>query len=153
MAVPSGPASFSSTAQHYRFSTVGNLALAGTMGLIYAVSARATGLLSRALERVLSPRALLAGALGVWGVASLAPLAARDSLPLLWLAALVGAATSAMTWPLVESFLGAGRHGAGMRSALGWFNVTWTPATAVPAPPPACSSPGRTSSGPWRSPR
>ena len=120
------------TAQHYRFSTAHNLMLAGTMGLTYAISARATGVLSRALQRYLSPRAVLAVALGVWGIASVAPLAARDSLPVLWLAALVGAATSAMTWPLVESFLSAGRHGAGMRSALGWFNVVWTPATAVP---------------------
>jgi hypothetical protein len=34
-------------------------------------------------------------------------------------------------WPIVESFLTAGRHGADMRAAIGWFNATWTPATAV----------------------
>ena len=120
------------TAQHYRFSTAGNLALAGAMGLVYAAFARFTGALSRALQRSFTPRAVLAGALAIWGLASLVPLAARSSPGWLWLTALVGAATSAMTWPLLESFLSAGRHGAGMRAAIGWFNVTWTPATAVP---------------------
>jgi hypothetical protein len=120
------------TAQHYGFSTLRNLVLAGTMGLLYAISARATGRLSRALQAHLSPRAVLGGALAIWGLASLLPLAARTSEGLLWVAAFVGAVTSAMTWPLIESFLGAGRHGAGMRAAIGWFNVTWTPATAVP---------------------
>jgi hypothetical protein len=43
----------------------------------------------------------------------------------------LGAAASAVTWPIVESYLSAGRHGAEMRAAIGWFNVTWTPATAT----------------------
>ncbi len=50
----------------------------------------------------------------------------------LWIAALVGSAASATTFPVVESYLTAGRHGAEMRSAIGKFNVTWTPATALP---------------------
>jgi hypothetical protein len=120
------------TARHYHFSTVRNLVLAGAMGLLYAIAARATGAISRALQRHLSPRAVLAGALAVWGLAAFVPLVDPGSEPLLWVGALIGAATSAMTWPLIESFLGAGRHGAGMRAAIGWFNVTWTPATAVP---------------------
>jgi hypothetical protein len=44
----------------------------------------------------------------------------------------VGSAASATAFPIVESYLVAGRHGAAMRSAIGWFNVVWTPATAVP---------------------
>jgi hypothetical protein len=120
------------TAGHYGFSTVRNLVLAGAMGLVYAIGARSTGALSRALRAQLSPRAVLASALGLWGLAALLPLLARQSEPLLWAAALLGAATSAMVWPLMESFLSAGRHGARMRSALGWYNVTWTPGTAVP---------------------
>ena len=51
---------------------------------------------------------------------------------MLWATALLGAVASAATWPVVESYLSAGRHGAAMRSAIGWFNVVWTPATAVP---------------------
>ncbi len=120
------------TARQYHFSNARNLVLAGVMGLLYAVAARETGRISRALQAHLSPRAVLGCALAVWGLASLLPLLAPTRESLLWLAALIGAPTSAMTWPLIESFLGAGRHGARMRAALGWFNVTWTPATAVP---------------------
>jgi hypothetical protein len=119
------------TAAHYRFSPERNLVLAAAMGGIYAVGARYAGAVSRALERRFSPRTVLIGALLAWGVASLLPLV-FDVEPMLWAAALVGGALPAMVWPIVESFLAAGRHGADMRSALGWFNVTWTPATAVP---------------------
>jgi hypothetical protein len=120
------------TASHYRFSPVRNLVLAAAMGGVYAVAARRAGSLLRALERRFSPRTVLAGALGMWGLASLAPLAEGDLEPVLWLTALVGGAMPAIVWPIIESFLAAGRHGKEMRSALGWFNVTWTPATAVP---------------------
>jgi hypothetical protein len=120
------------TARHYHFSPARNLLLAAVMGLLYAIAARATGRISRALQRYLSPRAILALALAVWGLAAFVPLASSGSEALLWVGALVGAVTSAMTWPVVESFVGAGRHGARMRAAIGWFNVTWTPATAVP---------------------
>jgi hypothetical protein len=109
---------------------VRNLALGAAMGAIYAAGARFTGPLLRRLERRFSPRAILAGALGTWGLVALVPLLG-DSEGLLWLVALVGAGASAITWPVVESFLGAGRHGPAMRAAIGWFNVTWTPATAV----------------------
>jgi hypothetical protein len=119
------------TAGHYHFSAVRNLVLAAAMGVCYAIAARFTGNLLRALERHFSPRAILAGALSLWGLVALVPLAARRHEPLLWAVAILGASTSAIVWPVVESYLGAGRHGAKMRAAIGWFNVTWTPATAV----------------------
>jgi hypothetical protein len=119
------------TAEHYRFSPVRNLVLAAAMGAVYAFGARYAGVILRALERRFSPRSVLAGALGIWALASLGPLALGDVESVLWVAALVGGAMPAIVWPIVESFLAAGRHGREMRSALGWFNVTWTPATAV----------------------
>jgi hypothetical protein len=119
------------TAQHHHFSPARNLVLAATMGLCYALAARFTGALLRRLERRFSPRAILSGTLSLWGLAALVPLGARDAEPLFWAVALVGAVASAVTWPVVESFLAAGRHGAEMRAALGWFNVVWTPATAL----------------------
>jgi hypothetical protein len=119
------------TASRYQFSAVRNLALATAMGAVYAIGARLAGRLVRALERRLTPRAVLAATLLGWGLAALAPvLWPREAS--LWVAALVGPAAGAITWPIVESYLGAGRHGADMRSAIGWFNVTWTPAMAVP---------------------
>jgi hypothetical protein len=119
------------TAQHYHFSPVRNLVLGAAMGAIYALGARFTGPLLRRLERAFSPRAILAGSLSAWGAAALLPLLAADVQSVLWVVALVGAGAAALTWPVVESYLGAGRHGAVMRSAVGWFSVVWMPATSM----------------------
>jgi hypothetical protein len=122
------------TAEHYRFSPVRNLTLAALMGAVYALSARRAGALTSTAAPAWrpSPRAVLVGSLAVWGAAALAPTLLPDAEWALWVAALMGAGASALTWPVVESYLAAGRHGAGMRRAIGWFNVTWTPATALP---------------------
>jgi hypothetical protein len=119
------------TAESYHFSATRNLVLATAMGGVYALAARLAGTLVRAVERRLTPRAVLVGTLLAWGLAAIAPIVWPGEASL-WVAALVGAAAAAVTWPIVESYLAAGRHGAAMRSAIGWFNVTWTPATAVP---------------------
>jgi hypothetical protein len=118
------------TAGHYHFSEGRNLVLAAAMGAIYAATAAAAGILVRRLSSS-SPRAVLTAVLAAWTIAALVPLGARHSEAALWGAAFLGAAASAVTWPLVESYLSAGRHGADMRSAIGIFNVTWTPATAL----------------------
>ena len=119
------------TAEHYRFTPERNLTLAAAMGAIYAVAAAGAGVLVRRFSSSSSPRAVLMAALATWTVAAGMPLAAAHSETVLWAAALLGAAASAVTWPIVESYLSAGRHGAEMRAAIGWFNVTWTPATAL----------------------
>ncbi|HEX3695415.1 MAG TPA: hypothetical protein VH374_08490 [Polyangia bacterium] len=119
------------TAKRYGFSPARNLVLASVMGAVYAVAALSVGRLLRALRGRLNPRGALVATLGSWGLASLTPLLAPAAPAVLWVTALIGAAASALTWPIVESYLSAGRHGARMRAAIGWFNITWTPATAV----------------------
>ncbi|HEX6274846.1 MAG TPA: MFS transporter [Polyangiaceae bacterium] len=119
------------TAVHYGFSPEKNLLLAAVMGAVYAAVARAAGPVLRRFERV-SPRALLAGALAVWGAASLLPLGFPGYEPALWVTALAGSFSSALVWPIVESYLGAGRSGPELRRTIGWFNVTWTLSTALP---------------------
>jgi hypothetical protein len=119
------------TAGHYHFSPARNLMLAAVMGAVYAVAATGAGVLVRRFSASSSPRAVLMAALVAWTIAAGLPLTAAHSETVLWTAALLGAAASAVTWPIVESYLSAGRHGAEMRAAIGWFNVTWTPATAL----------------------
>jgi hypothetical protein len=119
------------TAAHYAFAEASNLVLAAVMGAVYAVTAAAAGRLVRRLSSSSSPRAVLVAALAAWTVAAVLPLAAPRVEAMIWAAGLLGAAASAVTWPIVESYLSAGRHGAEMRAAIGWFNVTWTPATAL----------------------
>jgi hypothetical protein len=116
------------TAERYRFSALANLTLAVMMGAAYAIAARFAGRLARG--RV--PRRVLLASLAICTGAMLLPMAFPASLGALWTGALVGVAASAATWPVVESYLTAGRHGAEMRSAIGKFNVIWTPATALP---------------------
>ena len=119
------------TAGHYGFSPARNLVLAAVMGAIYALAAGGAGPMVRRLSAASSPRAVLRAALTAWTIAASLPLLAPQSEAMLWAGALLGAAASAMTWPIVESYLSAGRHGGEMRAAIGWFNVTWTPATAM----------------------
>ena len=116
------------SARAYGFSAVANLLLAAVMGAIYALVAAGAGRLAHGR----APRQVLSAALLLWTAAALLPLLLPGSLVALWAAALVGSAASATTFPVVESYLTAGRHGAEMRSAIGVFNLTWTPATALP---------------------
>jgi hypothetical protein len=120
------------TARHYQFSPGRNLALAASMGFVYAIAARLAGSVQRRLARHMAPRTMLAMTLSTWGLAALLPLLGRNHEAFIWATAWVGSVSSALTWPVVESFLGGGRHGAEMRRALGRFNMTWTSATAVP---------------------
>ncbi len=118
------------TAGHYGFSPARNLVLAAVMGTVYALTAATAGRLMRTVLARLAPRAVLQAALATWTVAGVLPLLLAGE-PVMWLSGLLGALASAITWPVVESYLGAGRHGAAMRAAIGWFNVTWTPAVAA----------------------
>lgn len=115
----------------YDFSQVRNLLLAGAMGAIYTLGAFTAGALTRRLERRLSPRDVLGAAIAVLSLVCLAPILVRGEWAL-WLAALVGTYVTSIIWPVIESYVTAGRHGASMRSALGWFNLTWAPAVAIP---------------------
>src|SRR5690606_31251029 len=49
----------------------------------------------------------------------------------MWVVAIGVSTLAALLWPIVESYLTAGRHGGEMRSAIGWFNVTWMSAVSL----------------------
>jgi hypothetical protein len=115
----------------YDFSQTRNLILAAAMGGTYTVAAFTAGRATRLLGRRLTPRGVIASCLGVLGLVCLAPITVDREWGL-WFAALVGTWMTAVIWPLIESYVTAGRHGAQMRSAIGWFNLTWAPAVAIP---------------------
>lgn len=116
------------TAQHYRFSPARNLALAASMGALSAAASWRSGRLAARF----APRAVLWAAFALWAAVALLPVALPHAQWALWVTAFVASVTSATIWPIVESYVSAGRHGAHMRRAIGWFNVVWTPAMAVP---------------------
>ena len=116
------------TARHYHFSPARNLALAASMGGLSAAASWTSGRIAARF----APRAVLWAAFALWAAVALLPVALPHAEPALWVAAFVASVTSAIIWPIVESYVSAGRHGAEMRRAIGWFNVVWTPAMAVP---------------------
>ncbi len=118
--------------QEYGFRPFDNLVLAAASGAAYTLVARVASRVVARLDALTGPRGALQLSLAVWGLSSLLPLVPGGGAPGLWGATLGGAIASAITWPVMQSFLGAGRSGPRLRAAIGWFNVTWTPATAVP---------------------
>ncbi|HWP09134.1 MAG TPA: MFS transporter [Polyangiaceae bacterium] len=119
------------TRQHYRFTPTRNLLLAFAMGTAYAFVAWSAGRLTARLERQ-GPRRVVAIALALWALAAALPLGVPGREAGIWVGGVLGSGASGAVWPVIESYLGAGRHGADLRQALGRFNVTWTLSTAVP---------------------
>jgi len=121
------------TANAFAFSSARNLALASVMGFAYVVGALSSGPLVRLAARWMSVRSVLVCALWSWGAFAAVPffLAPRSESSV-WVAAVGGSFTSAFVWPIMASYMSAGRHGALMRQTVGRYNITWTPAVAVP---------------------
>lgn len=107
-----------------------NFALLAVTAAIYAVAALAVGKLVRAASGRLSPRGAVALALGSMGLGCV-PIAIWPTPAMLWLAACVASVAAASLWPIIEAYVAGGRHGAPMRSALGWWNLCWTIAVPV----------------------
>ena len=118
------------TREHYRFSAAENLMVALVMGTGYALVARFAGAVSRRFERV-GVRRLAAAGFFAWALVASIPALVSSRLGM-WVGAVLGAAVPGVIWPVMESFLGGGRHGPELRRALGPYNLTWTFCTAVP---------------------
>jgi hypothetical protein len=118
------------TREHYRFSPGENLVLALCIGGAYAILARSAGGISARLS-ALGGRRIVALSLAFWALVAFLPVVVPGRV-VVWICAVLGAAVSGIVWPVVESYLGGGRHGRELRSALGRFNLTWTLSTAFP---------------------
>ena len=115
----------------YQFGQTRTLVLYAAMGVIYATGAFTAGRLTRRLERWVSPRGVLVAVIGTQAVVCVCPIAFEGEWAL-WLAAGAGTFFASIIWPVIESYLTAGRHGPSMRSAIGWFNFTWAVCVAIP---------------------
>lgn len=114
----------------YGFEKGQTLCLYFVLGVMYVIGAASTGAVLRRVERWISPRAVLALIFALETIASIG-LAAGEKSWTLWLVACSISVLSSWQWPIVESYLTAGRHGRGMRDAIGWWNLWWTTAVAV----------------------
>ncbi len=113
----------------YGYSERATLLLYFVTGVLYVLVAATSGRITQALGRKLSPRGILMLICGVMG--AVCSLVLLESHSAFWIVACVNSVAAALLWPILESFVTAGRHGQAMRSALGWWNLTWTGAVAV----------------------
>jgi len=114
----------------YSFSETQNLALYLLIGLLYVPGALSSGKVIRFIEQYVSTRSFLAVILSIETVVCLLPLFFSGPW-VIWVAGGVAGFCSAWLWPIVESYLVAGRHGADMRRVIGWWNIVWMVAVAA----------------------
>lgn len=114
----------------YGFSEFQTLWLYAMMGGTYVIGALSTGRALRSLEQLLSPRSVLGLILCLEALTCVSLWFVHRAW-MLWVVAAVMSVLSSWVWPIVESYLTAGRHGESMRNAIGWWNLTWTAAVAV----------------------
>lgn len=119
--------------QAYDLPPVRSFALGALGGLIYVLGALAVGPLLagliRSSPRVTTRRALIGLMLTMAGACALAFSVQREWT--LWGFIVIYQAASGALWPIVESYLSGGRRGAGLRSAVGRFNICWAGAIAL----------------------
>ncbi len=115
----------------YGFDSERNLLFHALLGAIYVVGSLASGPLSKRLSRFGSTRGQLAWLIAGQSLFALLPLLGAAEV-WLWIAAIAISGLSALMWPIIESYLGAGRQGTAMRRALGQFNLVWMSTMLVP---------------------
>lgn len=116
--------------QYYGFDESENFSLFLLIGLLYIVCAFASGKLTEFVNKACSSRTLLALLLVIQGAVCVLPLLI-ESQWVVWVAGGVAGGCSAWLWPLVESYLVAGRHGQKMRCAIGYWNTVWMISVAI----------------------
>ncbi len=114
----------------YAFSESQNLALYLLIGLLYVPGALSSGKVISFIQQYVSTRSFLAIILSIETVVCLLPLFFSGPW-VIWVAGAVAGLCSAWLWPIVESYLVAGRHGADMRRVIGWWNIVWMVAVAA----------------------
>ena len=118
-------------AEHdFGYGEVGTLGLSLFLGVCYITAAFSSGWLISRLDRFASPRTLLGMILVVQGIVCIGPWAV-EHVWMIWVVTGMTSLLSAILWPLVESYLTAGRHGRAMRLAIGWWNIIWMAAVGV----------------------
>ena len=117
--------------REYGFGERENLALYLLIGVVYVTGALTSGVCTRKLRPFLSMRTIIALLLvTVAGVCSLPLFFSGSGGWIVWTSGGVAGFCSAWLWPIVESYLVAGRHGKEMRHAIGWWNLVWMTSVA-----------------------
>jgi MFS family permease len=113
----------------YGFGETENLALYVLIGIVYVTGALTSGVCTRLLRPYISMRTIIAMLLCTIALVCSLPLMFTGSF-VIWTSGAVAGFCSAWLWPIIESYLVAGRHGPEMRRAIGWWNIVWMVAVA-----------------------
>ncbi len=116
--------------RQYGFGERDTLVLYLVLGGVYVLGARGAGRFVLAAQRRVSPRAIIGGVLVLQAFVAALPLATRQ-VWVLWFTAIAFNVLASVFWPLIESYMTAGRHGRSMRSAIGLWNLVWTSSVAL----------------------
>jgi len=108
----------------YGFTESDNLGLYLLIGLVYVTGALTSGVCTHLLRPFVSLRTVVTGLLLSVAVVCTMPLFTKSGW-IIWTAGGVAGFCSAWLWPIVQSYLVAGRHGSEMRRAIGWWNLVW----------------------------
>ena len=114
----------------YGFGENENLALYALIGFVYVIGALTSAQCTRFLQPYVSLRTIVALLLFAIATVCSLPLFFSGSAFVIWISGGVAGFCSAWLWPIVESYLVAGRHGKEMRRAIGWWNLVWMTAVA-----------------------
>lgn len=113
------------TTERLGFSGAQNLWLALVFGSFYVIG----GLTSHNLAARIGERRMLIATIAVQAIAHLTLLAAPLATVIFVCKGTLGL-MNGLKWPVVESYVGAGRAGKDSARAVGWFNISWS--SAVP---------------------
>ncbi len=110
--------------QFYGFSETENYGLYLLAGVVYVIGALSSGKSTAIVNKYISTRTLIGILLLIQATVCALPLGFQGAW-VIWCAAGVASFCSAWLWPLVESYVVAGRHGLEMRKAIGRWNLVW----------------------------
>lgn len=108
------------------FSPVMNLTLAVVFGVLYVAGA----LVSHPVSERTGEKRLLVWALVVQ-IAMVLLVLASPTGPMMFVAAVVLGGCNGLKWPVIESYIAAGRTGRSQATAVGRFNVAWSSSVPV----------------------
>lgn len=114
----------------YGYDRIETLTLYVVLGVVYVVGALSTGKALRLVQRWISPRSMLMLILLTQAITCTGPLFTEAGW-MLWVVACANSLLPSWLWPIVESYLTAGRYGSELRKAIGWWNICWTSAVAL----------------------
>ena len=114
----------------YGYNQTQTLLMYLVIGLTYISGAMTAARFLKFIERWMTARTLLVLILIIQSVICLGPLFVKAAW-ILWVVVGITSLLASFLWPIIESYLTAGRHGREMRRAIGWWNVVWTSSVAA----------------------